>query len=305
MLSVLFVCLWFGWVANSRQAYRRHASNVHRICRQHGAIELASHTYSGNPYALFPELDWYAWLLPWRNHDPVVAVSFQNANGAFGRRISAGGPVSWENNESVEWITPDWSKESMLELSEPLESFAELKRLDFSRTTLPRHGLACLRNLRQLTTLDLQQTQITGVDLQYLANLENLTWLSLRRTRVDNAGLQHISELPKLQTLILGSTRVGDAGIEQLVSLPRLQELWLDNSLVTDDGMRQICRLPQLRELRIDTTRVTDHGLVHLESLTSLETLVVGGRISHPAVERLQAKLPNCTIMNVEPLMDE
>ena len=55
--------------------------------------------------------------------------------------------------------------------------------------------------------------------------------------------------------------------------------------------------LAQLEFLDLDHTQVTDAGLEHLEGLTRLRTLVVGGcYVTRNGAQKLEQALPNCII---------
>jgi len=143
-------------------------------------------------------------------------------------------------------------------------------------------GLVHLAGLSQLETLSLAETNIDGSGLRHLRGLANLKSLDLAGTRVLDEHMHHVGGLERLESLRLAYCQeITDAGLEPLARLTRLKHLNLGvypgNSKLTDRGLAHLSGLTNLRELYLTDMPVTAVGLSHLESMTGLELLWLGG----------------------------
>lgn len=285
LVFVLIVGIWFAWVANRNLQVRQHQQNIFAIKKDGGFVQCESGKYA----EFWLKNSWWQMVWPPEPIDPVVSVSFQRRSDRFWVPLP-------DSEEEATFVT-DWSLEGVLAMRGPLESFPELRYLEFSKIPLPRHSLACIENLTQLETLNLEQTQITSADIVHLRDLTNLRWLSLRRNRIDDDCLVHLQQMQRLKTLHLASTRIGNQGMKYLVCLSSLEDLWLDNTRVTDEGLAQLARLSNLKKLKLWHSTITDEGLRNLESASNLESLsLTNEHVTKAGIARLEQRLPNCKV---------
>lgn len=283
LMLVLIVAGYCGWVGNRNLRIKEQRNSIHVIKLNGAAVGFRS----GATAAFWPQTSWRQLVWPMKPIDRVTNVSFKGVSDSF--------YVSIPGSNDYATFETDWSLASMLALQDPLQSFPELRYLEFSNIPLPRHGLACLENLSQLEILRLDNTQITNADLVHLKDLTNLRWFSLQGTRVDDECLVHLKHLRKLEVLLLGNTRIGDEGLNQLAEIPSLKELWIEDTQVTDAGMLHIANLPNLTHLRLMHSNLSDRGLRNLESLPYLKSLALSSDfISIEAVHCLKEKFPEC-----------
>jgi len=151
--------------------------------------------------------------------------------------------------------------------------FANVTRVDLSRSEISDAGLEHLKGLAHVRDLVLHDTAVTDAGLEHLKGLTHLRSLYLDDTKVTDTGLQHLQGLTDLEILSLRVTTVGDAGLEHL------------------KGMRR------LRKLLLAGTNVSDVGLEHLKGLTELRSLYLAGtNVTQAGAKNLQRTLPDCEI---------
>jgi hypothetical protein len=161
-----------------------------------------------------------------------------------------------------------------------------------------------LEPLSDLRDVNLCDTNITNQGLRCLENHQDLRSLDLASTKINEGDLDHLTGL-RLRRLSLFGTRASDAGLKSLKDMQSLRELNLHGTRVTDAGLTSLQGLKGLQSLNLTRTNVTDAGLKHLEGLGTLNTLSLRRtHVSRQGAERLQAKLPNCTVY-WEPLMPQ
>ncbi|MEE3369013.1 MAG: hypothetical protein VX346_06690 [Planctomycetota bacterium] len=94
---------------------------------------------------------------------------------------------------------------------------------------------------------------------------------------------------------------IGDPGEQRDEKIKRndngeVVNITLTNTNISDATLMRLKGLTKLQALGLRRTRVTNQGLVHLQNLTNLRSLVLGGRITDAGVAELQKALPNCDI---------
>jgi len=199
--------------------------------------------------------------------------------------------------------------------------FANVTRVDLSRSEISDAGLEALKGLPHLWDLVLHDTAVTDAGLEHLKGLTHLSSLILDGTKVSDVGLRHLQGLTDLKCLSLDRTRVTDAGLEDLKGLAHLLALHLDETKVTDTGLQHLQGLTdleilslrvttvgdaglehlkgmrRLRKLLLAGTNVSDVGLEHLKGLTELRLLYLGGtNVTQAGAKNLQRTLPDCEI---------
>jgi hypothetical protein len=147
--------------------------------------------------------------------------------------------------------------------------------------------------------------EIRDADLMpHLEHLTDLRDLSLRGTSITNEGLRCLKNHHDLRSLDLASTKINEGDLDHLTGL-RLQRLSLSRTRASDAGLKSLQSMKSLRSLDLTRTSVTDAGLKHLEGLGTLNSLSLRRtRVTRQGAERLQEKLPNCTVY-WEPLMPQ
>ena len=171
-----------------------------------------------------------------------------------------------------------------------------------------------------ITLLNLYWTDLTDDDLTLLGGLDRLRTL-IMPVRATTEGLRHLKGLTALAELY-PPNEITDEGLAGLRHLPTLKELFLYGSKITDAGLVHFKPLQQLEFLGIQHTRVTGSGLFHLQDLANLAWLdlsytqigdpelkqlgklsqlkavgLYGTRVSPSGIRRIQAALPNCTVL--------
>ena len=171
-----------------------------------------------------------------------------------------------------------------------------------------------------ITLLNLYWTDLTDDDLTLLRGLDRLRTL-IMPVRATTEGLRHLKGLTALAELY-PPNEITDEGLAGLRHLPNLKELFLYGSKITDAGLVHFKPLHQLEFLGIQHTRVTGSGLVHLQGLKNLAWLdlsytqigdpqlgqleklsqlkavgLYGTRVSPDGIRRVQAALPDCTVL--------
>ena len=171
-----------------------------------------------------------------------------------------------------------------------------------------------------ITLLNLYWTDLTDDDLTLLGGLDRLRTL-IMPVRATTEGLRHLKGLTTLAELY-PPNEITDKGLAGLRHLPNLKELFLYGSKITDAGLVHFKPLQQLEFLGIQHTRVTGSGLFHLQDLANLAWLdlsytrigdpeleqleklshlkavgLYGTRVSLSGIRRIQAALPQCTVL--------
>ena len=171
-----------------------------------------------------------------------------------------------------------------------------------------------------ITLLNLYWTDLTDDDLTLLGGLDRLRTL-IMPVRATTEGLRHLKGLTALAELY-PPNEITDEGLAGLRHLPNIKELFLYGSKITDAGLVHFKPLQQLEFLGIQHTGVTGSGLIHLQDLANLAWLdlsytrigdpelkqlaklsqlkavgLYGTRVSPSGIRRIQAALPNCTVL--------
>jgi len=180
---------------------------------------------------------------------------------------------------------------------EHLKGLAHLRDLVLHDTAVTDAGLEHLKGLTHLSSLILDGTKVSDVGLRHLQGLTDLKCLSLDRTRVTDAGLEHLKGLIHLRALYLDDTKVTDTGLQHLQGLTDLEILSLRVTTVGDAGLEHLKGMRRLRKLLLAGTNVSDVGLEHLKGLTELRSLYLAGtNVTQAGAKNLQRTLPDCEI---------
>jgi hypothetical protein len=133
-----------------------------------------------------------------------------------------------------------------------------------------------LRNLTKLESLTIDGLKLNGNGLQHLENMSSLRHLTFRG-EIRDESLKHIAQLKSLETVDIPVA--SDNGLAHLSGLSNLRSLSLVWRCwnITDVGMSHLRDL-QLEELIIGGgDSFTGSGFSHLEKMTTLKRLVIGG----------------------------
>jgi len=190
-----------------------------------------------------------------------------------------------------------------------LESAGGLKDLSVPVDGLTDRGLASIGKLRQLESLKLMgmenNIRLSNRGLNQLNGLSHLQELSLEMpsgvwSADDNAAL-NLSGLTNLKNIKLISIRLKGSDWAFLAGQKNLKELWLNYcGVCSEDGLKHIKGLPELKHLDLQNVNCTEgNGLAVLDSLKSLESIRLIGRITDRALGRLPA-LPSLQMFDVE-----
>ena len=148
--------------------------------------------------------------------------------------------------------------------------------------------------------------QIGLEHLEGQTEVKSLFFSGHGETPFTDAGMEHFRGLTGLRRLGLTRTEITDAGLVHLKGLRNLQTLHLGRTQITDAGLAHLKGLTTLEELQLYGTRVGGTGLEHLKGLTNLETLGLWHtRITDKGVNYLRQALPDCTIRQTAPSIDE
>jgi Leucine-rich repeat (LRR) protein len=111
-----------------------------------------------------------------------------------------------------------------------------------------------------------------------LAALPNLKALRLDLSSATDESVAAISNFAKLEELNLDGCSISDAALSSIAGSLSIKRLRLAKTKISDTGLAQIKALAQLELLDIsDCAQVTSAGLVHLQGLTKLRNLSLGG----------------------------
>lgn len=285
---------------------------------------------------------------PAQNYPPVPSARIINfpENEAVGSLYTATGiqsysfDVNWRefSSEAKDEIRFAEGTAVFLEIKEGFSSFISelesnsLQAIDFSApidlpfelytdnqtkriVQLSDEDLEPIGNLNGLYQLILHNTTITNKALFYISKIKSLRLLNLWNTQITDEGLVHLAQLPLLDTIYLGATNISDSGLEHLNKLTQLRCLWLTGSnrkkgnkiatassvnlKITDAGVHHLNTLRSLEYLVVANTNITDESISILSKLTFLRRLDVSGTMmTEKGIKKLQAALPECRIIN-------
>lgn len=211
--------------------------------------------------------------------------------------------------ESVKQLTPGIVQVKGIGLNDEavaaIAQIISLRELDLSGCDeITDSSVSRLRELKCLETLDLSFcNQISNKSLIQLAMLKNLRSLNLNWCyAVNDSGLSALENCSSLEVISLwGCEEVTDLGVTALATLPNLRSLDLPEfASITDSALIILSAKAQsLESLRLDhLAEVTVAGIRELGKIRSLRVLTVQScpNITVPAIENLQALLPECKI---------
>lgn len=199
-----------------------------------------------------------------------------------------------------------------------------------------------IKKLTSLTSLKIEEKQLISSNLAQLTKLKSLTCLDLSGCKtISDKAMEQIAKLTSLTSLDLSkcfyyddttdneetvNTWSGDDDIpiyrshvstyidENRQSLPHITKLTALRSLsltgcnhISDQGLEQIFHLYSLTYLDLSGCRqINNQKLEQIAKLTSLKSLylIECYQITFKAIEQLRNKLPNCTIINEDTLVD-
>ena len=178
-----------------------------------------------------------------------------------------------------------------------LEKLTKLKSLLIDARLTTKQGLAHLANLKALNYLTIRKTTISG--LNQLNGLTGLKYLKVYTLIRDNTTL-NISGLTNLEVVGI-TTSLEDKDLACLVNLTKLRDLQISpHKGISDAGMVHLQNLTQIWRISIGGEEVTDQGLKYLAGMKNLNTVNITGNFSDKALlefERFGA-LSSLTIRN-------
>ncbi len=185
-----------------------------------------------------------------------------------------------------------------------LETFGEKEAITYRYDPSLLDILSELPNLKNLR---ITSSGLTNDHLRMVGRLTNLRALDLDSEEISDDGVAHLVGLMQLEELVLKKTTVSDDAIRQLSKLGHIKVLHLGEG-VTDNGMKDIAQFKELRELSLEHTRVTDAGLPYLNSIKTLERLVINStitqrvafntRMTEKGIAQLKAQLPKLEVVD-------
>lgn len=190
----------------------------------------------------------------------------------------------------------DFSDEGLADI----QDFTKLRKLFIHGTNVTDAGMFHIKGMTNLEEVMLSNTAITDKGLANLKDMTELKEIDLGKQfgkqDVTDAGLAQL-KLGKLTRVQITNTKITDAGLALLKDSNRIRTLWADNCAISDKGLEHLKPMTELRWLKLNSTQITDKGLVHLEGLVKLSALELDGtKVTKAGAEKLQAKLPKCTI---------
>ena len=161
-----------------------------------------------------------------------------------------------------------------------LNELTNLKRLTLN--VIQDHsvmGLSGLKNLEELTisTPHKSEDLLTDADLAWLAKLKNLKWFTMHRGAISGQGLKHLAGLTNIEWLSINGFNLKDEDFRYFSNMKKLSRLSVSGSNLNDACLKHLEVLPLLSELNF--SREND--------------------ITDEALKRLQAKLPNLSMIRV------
>lgn len=187
-----------------------------------------------------------------------------------------------------------------------------LEALDLHETFISDQGLAALKPLRKLRFLKLGGA-IHGPGLESVAQLPELRELDISTAAVDFENLRYLAgspirelhfarqmpprviddllQLPNLREFHGEIVEADDKLIEKLAQLRRLESLRASGLGVTDAALKPILQLKRLKQLELHGD-LTDVTLQQVALLPELEKVVLKGRFSQTAINRLARQRP-------------
>lgn len=153
----------------------------------------------------------------------------------------------------------------------PLAGLTLLEDLDLAGTGIDDADLQSLVALTQLTTLHVSATSISS--LEVISTLTALTQLTVASTQINAADLGELDTLTQLVNL-----DVNDNALTTLSTIPhpaRLEILNVSRNPLANHA--ELSAFTSVRRLFIDDTGAVDGDLVHLQELTELDYLQLGG----------------------------
>jgi hypothetical protein len=189
-----------------------------------------------------------------------------------------------------------------------LEALVGLKDLSVPVDGLTDRGLASIGKLGQLESLNLmgmgENIRLSNRGLNHLNALSQLQKLGLeipsRAWSVGDNTPVNLSGLTNLRNIKLISIRLKGSDWAFLADMKNLKELWLNYcGICSEDGLKYIKDLPRLKHLDLQNVNCTEgNGLAVLDSLKSLESIRMIGRITDSALGRLPG-LPSLQMFDV------
>ena len=173
-----------------------------------------------------------------------------------------------------------------------LDFSSDVTELDLSERHIS--DLSVLSKCGGLVRLDLSGNQID--DISMLTELQQLEELDLSDNRVED--LMALVSLTKLRRLDVGGNPLSD--LTALGYFSALEDLTLDGSSAAH--LEALARLERLTRLSLRNTGLEDEDLPGLYELGTLRELALNDnpKLSVPAMEALEAALPDCAIAHDE-----
>jgi hypothetical protein len=142
----------------------------------------------------------------------------------------------------------------------------------------------------------------SGAD-EFLAGIRGMPGLKMLvvgKADLSEAGLQHIATLPDLETLYLYHVPLNDTGLEHLRACPRLRYLNASPLSGRDISLPNLLASARVEGLMLEEPyreQWLKNGIEDIAEAPSLAELrLYCSQLAPEDVERLRAKLPNCTV---------
>jgi len=172
-----------------------------------------------------------------------------------------------------------------------------------NRSSIDDAAFSTIMQLRELKKLSISGGSLSEESLKQLENQITLEELSLVDTITGDADFAALCRsLPKLKRLTLRRlTKLSDQGLVSLCELKELRNLALLNLSIGGSGLETVAALSSLRALDLrGCNQLTTDDYRHLEKMTGLTDLKIGGASINADVMRTVASLPNLTGLTVE-----
>lgn len=176
-------------------------------------------------------------------------------------------------------------------------SFVGAQASDADMKVLSEH-----RDLQSVTFMEC--SEITDAGFESLKELTGLTNLSMTKTLVGDAGLAALSKVDtnKLTSIALTSLPLTDKGITALAVASNCEHLEFFGLPITDESLQPISALTKLQHLAVqECSNITGSGFAHLQSLTALTELSLGGTLLTDEGMQELARLPHLESVLLDP----
>lgn len=153
----------------------------------------------------------------------------------------------------------------------------------------------------EVEEVDLSEVKGTDGIVEIVSQLSTIQRLVVKGKGITDGAVRYLTHLTELRMLNLESTSLTDEGVGSLRALEELECLSLKGTRIGSAALRRIADLPALEELDLAYTAIDDQALVYLADCEHLEYLdLTGTKVTPEAIEELQQRLPDCSIITDE-----